>query len=105
MPIEIVDITDNAGVTVTVSFDKFTKLPMRQTYRRRNAQFKDFDTEVAVFAKYRDVGGVKWPYDVRRERNAEKIFEMYSESVEIDKNLKDSLFSIPPNTKMLPKVQ
>lgn len=105
MPIEIVDITDAAGVTVTVSFDQFSKLPMRQTYRRRNAQFKDFDTEVTVFAKYRDVGGVKWPYDVRRERNGEKIYEMYSESVEINKNLKDSLFSIPPNTKMLPKAK
>jgi hypothetical protein len=103
MPIEIVDITDAAGVTVTVSFDKFTNLPVRQTYRRRNAQFKDFDTEVTVFAKFRDVGGVKWPYDVRRERNGEKIFEMYSESVEINKNIKDNVFSIPPNTKMLPK--
>ena len=94
-----------AGSTVTVSFDKFTKLPMRQTYRRRNAQFKDFDTEVTVFAKYRDVGGVKWPYDLRRERNGEKIYEMYSESVEINKDLKDNLFSLPANVKLLPKAK
>ena len=45
---------------------------------RRNTEYKDFDTEVTVFAKYRDVGGgVKWPFDVRRDRNGEKIFEMY----------------------------
>ncbi|SPE24286.1 conserved exported hypothetical protein [Candidatus Sulfopaludibacter sp. SbA3] len=106
IPVEVVDITDGAGVTVAVMFDKFTKLPARQTYRRRNPQFKDFDTEVTAFAKYRDVGGgVKWPYDVRRERNGDKIYEMYSESVEIDKNLKDSLFSLPANVKMLPKAK
>lgn len=104
MPVEVVDITDAAGVTVTVYFDSFTKLPVRQTYRRRNPEFKDFDTEVALYAKYRDVGGgVKWPYDVRRERNGEKIYEMYSESVEINKDLKDNLFSIPANVKLLPK--
>jgi len=105
-PVEVVDITDAEGVTVTVFFDKITKLPLRQTYRRRNEQFKDFDTEVTAFAKYRDVkGGIKWPFDVRRERNGEKIYEMYSDSVEINKSPKDSLFTIPPGTKMLPKEQ
>lgn len=105
-PVEIVDITDAAGVTVTVYFDKFSKLPVRQTSRRRNPQFKDFDTEVSVFGKFRDVGGgVKWPYDVKRERNGEKIYEMYSESVEINKTLKDNLFSIPAGVKVLPKLK
>ncbi len=104
MPVEIVDITDNAGVTVTVSFDQFTKLPVRQTYRRRNPEFKDFDTETTLFAKYREIsGGIKWPYDIRRERNGDKIYEMYAESVEINKNVKDSLFSVPANVKLLPK--
>jgi hypothetical protein len=103
-PVEIVDITDAAGVTVTVYFDKFSKLPLRQTSRRRNPQFKDFDTEVMVFGKFRDVGGgVKWPYDIKRERNGERVYEMYSESVEVNKDLKDSLFSVPANVKILPK--
>jgi hypothetical protein len=104
MPVEIVDITDANGVTITVYFDKSTKLPIRQTYRKRNTEFKDFDNEVSVFGKFRDVGGgVKWPYDVKRERNGEKIYEMYSESVEINKSLKDSLFTLPANLKVLPK--
>ena len=104
MPVEIVDITDAAGVTVTVSFDQFTKLPVKQTYRRRNQEFKDFDTETTLFAKYRQIpGGIKWPYDIRRERNGDKIYEMYAESVEINKSIKDNVFSIPANIKLLPK--
>lgn len=102
-PVEIVDITDAAGVTVTVYFDKFSKLPIRQTYRRRNPEFKDFDTEVSQFGKFRDVGGVKWPYDVKRERNGDRIYEMYADSVEINTDIKDSLFEIPSNLKKLPK--
>jgi hypothetical protein len=105
-PVEIVEITDNDNQTVTVYFDRLNKLPVRQLFKRKNPEYKDFDTEVTLFAKYRDVGGgVQWPFDIRRDRNGEKIFEMYSETVEINKDLKDSLFVLPPNVKMLPKAK
>ena len=103
-PVEIVDITDAANNTVTVYFDQLNKLPVRQVFKRRNEQFKDFDTEVTIFAKYRDVGGgVKWPYAISRERNGEKIYEMFSDSVEINQDLTDDLFSLPGSIKILPK--
>ena len=105
-PVEIVDITDADNLTVTVYFDQSSKLPVRQIFRRRNPEFKDFDTEVSLFAQYRDVGGgVKWPFDIRRDRNGDKIFEMYADSVEINKDLKDDLFTLPANVKMLPKAK
>ncbi|HWB87540.1 MAG TPA: hypothetical protein VG675_25585 [Bryobacteraceae bacterium] len=102
--VEIVDITDADNRTVTVYFSQANKLPLRQVYKRRNEQFKDWDQEVTLYAKYRDVGGgVKWPFDVRRERNGEKTFEMYSDSVEINRDLTDDLFTLPGNVKVLPK--
>ncbi|HEV2445275.1 MAG TPA: hypothetical protein VGS58_05115 [Candidatus Sulfopaludibacter sp.] len=101
VPVEIVDITDAAGATVTVYFSQFDKLPVRQVYRRRNAQFRDFDTEETTFAKYRDVTGIKWPYDVQRHRNGDKVYEMYASSVEINKDLKDDLFTLPKNARVL----
>ncbi len=105
-PVEIVDITDAEGRTVTVYFSQFTKLPLRQSFRRRNPTYGDFDTEVTAFAKYRSAGGgVQWPYDIRRERNGDKIYEMYSESVEINQDLGDELFTLPADVKLLPKAQ
>ena len=103
LPAEIVDITDANGLTVTVYFSSSSKLPLRQILKRRNAQFKDFDTEETLFAKYRDVGGgVMWPFSIRRSRNGEKLYEIYSEKVEINKNLTDDLFTLPANLKILP---
>ena len=59
-----------------------------------------------MFAKYRDVGGgVMWPMSMKRERNREKIFEIYSESVQINKNLTDDLFTLPEKMKVLPKAR
>lgn len=103
-PVEIVDITDAANNTVTVYFDKSTKLPARQMFRRRNEQFHDFDTEVTVFGLWRNVGGgVMWPCNIRRERNGDKTYEMFADQVEINKDLKDDLFTLPGDIKMLQK--
>jgi hypothetical protein len=103
-PVEIVDITDADTNTVTVYFDARSKLPVRQSFRKRNQQFHDFDTEVTVFGLYRSAGGgVVWPCNIRRERNGDKIFEMFSDQVQINKDLKDNLFSLPNDLKMIPK--
>ena len=103
LAVEIVDITDANGLTVTVYFSQSNKLPVRQLLKRRNPEYKDFDTEETLFAKYRDVGGgVKWPYTIRRSRNGEKLYEIYSESVQINKNLKDDLFTLPAKLPILP---
>jgi hypothetical protein len=105
VPVEIVDITDAAGATTTVYFDRETLLPVRQTFRRRNAQFNDFDVEATSFAKYREIKGVKLPLESHRERNGRKNFEMFVESVEINNNLRDEIFTLPANLKILPKVK
>jgi hypothetical protein len=103
LPVEIVDITDADGLTVSVYFSSSSKLPVRQTLKRRNPDYKDFDTEETLFAKYRDVGGgVMWPFSIRRSRNGEKLYEIYAESVQINKNLKDDLFTLPAKLKILP---
>jgi hypothetical protein len=101
-PVEIVDITGADGLTVTVYFSQLSKLPMRQVFKRRNPEFKDFDTEETFFAKYRETNGVKWPENIRRLRNGEKIYEIYSESVKINSGLKDDLFTLPAKLKILP---
>lgn len=102
-PVEIVEITDSDNNTVTVYFNRTTKLPTRQVYTRRDPETRERDEEVTVFSKYRDVGGVMWPFTIQRERNGEKIYEIYSESVAINKGLTDNLFTLPANIKILGK--
>jgi hypothetical protein len=103
-PVEIVDITDSDNNTVTVYFDQLSKVPVRQVYRRRNPEYKDFDTEETVFANFRDVGGgVRWPSSLVRKRNGDKIFEMYADSVQVNQGLRDDLITLPANIKILPK--
>jgi len=104
--VEIVDITDAENRVVTVYFNQSTKLPIRQAFYRRDPQTKDKIEEVALYSKYRDAGGgVKWPLDIQRERNGEMIFQLYSDSVTINQDLKDDLFTLPANMKILKKAK
>lgn len=94
MPTEKVVFTDADNRSVLVYFHKSTKLPVKQVFQRRDPLTKERIEEVSRFGKYRDVGGVQWPFDVSRERNGEKIYEMYAEKVEINQQLKPELFQV-----------
>ena len=103
-PVAIVEIADANNDTVTVYFDQMNKLPVRQVYYRKDPIDNTKLEEVSIFSKYRDVGGgVMWPFAIRRERNGEKIFEMYTENVEINRDLKDSMFTLPQGLQLLKK--
>lgn len=94
-PVEIVDITDSQNRVVSVYFHQSSKLPVRQIYSRRNPETKERDDEVTRFSRYRDASGVQWPHQILRERNGDKIYEIFSESVVINQDLTDNLFALP----------
>jgi hypothetical protein len=95
-PVDIVDITDADDRVITVQFHQSTHLPIRQIYTRFNDLTKERDQEVTLYSRYREVNGVQWPHAIHRERNGDKVYEIFSESVEINKDLTDELFTLPP---------
>jgi len=102
-PVDIVDITDADNRTITVYFNEITHLPAKQVTYRQDPKTKDRIEEVTRFSKFREVGGVQWPYDIQRERDGEKIYQMYSDKVEINQGLTDNLFTLPADMKILAK--
>ena len=93
--VELVDIVDADNNLVTVYFDQLTKVPVRQIFKRRDPKTRLNDEEVTLFTKYRTVEGIQWPFAIQRERNGEKTFELFSESVHFDKPLEEKLFVMP----------
>jgi hypothetical protein len=100
-PVDIVAITDSQDRVVTVDFNQLTHLPIREEYTRMDPVYKEQDKEVTLFSRYQDSSGVQWPHQIRRERNGEKIYEIFSESVTINSDLTDDLFS--PELNSAPK--
>jgi hypothetical protein len=104
VPVEIVDITDSENRLVTVYFHQSTKLPVRQAWNWRDPQTRERNDEVTTFNRYRDTGsGVQWPYQIERQRNGEKVYEIFSDSVMVNQNLSDSAFASPTVMAAPPK--
>jgi hypothetical protein len=102
-PVELVDIYDSLNRSTLVAFHRSSKLPLQQTYSYQDQVTKNRADEVIFFSKYRDVGGgVQWPFHVERTRNGEKAAEIFAEHVEINQDLPNTLFEIPPGMTILP---
>jgi len=99
-PVNVVDITDSQNRVVRVYFHQTTKLPVQQSWVWRDPETKEREEEVTRFSRYRLTNGVQWPQQIHRERNGEKVYEIFSESVTINQELTDNLFAIPgPETR------
>jgi hypothetical protein len=99
-PVDIVNITDSQNRVVKVFFHQTTKLPVQQTWVWRDPETKDREEEVTRFSRYRMTDGIQWPQQIHRERNGEKIYEIFSESVTVNQQLTDNLFAVPgPDTR------
>jgi hypothetical protein len=102
-PVDVVDITDSQNRVVHVYFHQITKLPIQQSWVWRDPDTKERQEEVTRFSRYRPVDGIQWPHQMRRERNGEKTYEIFSESVTVNQGLADDLFAVPgADTKPAP---
>ena len=90
--------------TLTVWIHSTTLLPVKQSFKRWDPTINDRREEVTRYTKYRESGnGVMWPYDTQKERDGEKLFELYADQVKIGDDLPDSMFELPPGITVLKK--
>jgi hypothetical protein len=103
-PVETLEIYDSENRNVTAWIHSDTLLPVKQRFTRWDPVVSDRREEVTRFTKYRDAGnGVMWPHDVQRERDQQKIFELYSDKVTVGGDFQDSMFQPPPGVTVLKK--
>jgi len=99
VPVEVVDVIDAQNRVVRVFFHQITKLPVQQSFSRLDPKTKDRDEEVTRFDRYRDNHGIQWPQQITRERNGEKVYQIFADSVTFNQDLTDDLFSTTTLTR------
>ena len=101
----LVDVSDAQGQVVHVVFDKLTKLPIRQTFSYIDQETKLRMEETTEFGNYRQVGdGIQMPFSTRRERNGQKVYEIYATKISVNQPLPPKIFDLPPGVKILHKM-
>ena len=101
-PTNAVEITDSKGETITIFMRQSDGLPLQQLYTRRDPKTRIPYEEKTVWSRYRTTGGSMIPWNIRKERDGEKIFEQFSSAFEVNTDLKPELFAISRKTTILP---
>ncbi len=102
VPCDAVDIVDAAGDAITVFLRKADGLPIQQQYLRRDRKTRVPYEEKSLFGRYKPVGDCLLPWIIRRERDGDRVFELYADSYEANRPLSASVFSLPSDLPMLP---
>ena len=101
-PVEAIDFFDKQNRQVTVWFNANTLLPLKQRFVHFDGKVGRRREEITRYSKYRDVGnGVMWPYDIQRERDGDKIYQMFSEEVKAGGPVDSGMFQLPPGMIVL----
>jgi hypothetical protein len=95
-PVEVVEISDSENRVVTVYFHQSTKLPVKQKFTWRDPKTREPTEEITSYARYRETNGIQWPQEIMRQRNGEKIYQIFAETVAFNQNLTDDLFDTSP---------
>jgi hypothetical protein len=101
LPVNIVNIIDSENETLTVYFEQASKLPVKTRYYRRDPTTRQRFEEVTVYARYREVDGIQWPYVLTRYRDGERVFQLFCQDVAVNSDLSEGLFVLPTGLKML----
>jgi hypothetical protein len=101
-PTNAVEISDSEGETITVYLKQSDGLPHTGVYTRRDPKTRIPFEEKSIWSKYRSVEtGATIPWNIRKERDGEVVFEQFASEVKVNTELKPEIFQLPKDAKLL----
>jgi hypothetical protein len=89
---DIVRIVNAQNDNVTLDLDTETHLPLRRSFRWRNATYKDFDEESEEYDAYQTIQGFPTPLTVSRYQNGDLVNQHFILTVDYNVGLPADLF-------------
>lgn len=90
---EWVELVDSDNRTIRIAVAKSTHLPIRKIVDTRDANTRMKSDEIEVYSNYHPIQGVQTAFQIARERNGVKNYQVFFEKCEYNTNLSDSLFT------------
>lgn len=91
--VEWVEVVDRDRRTFRIALDKQIHLPLRVEVTTRNATTRERTEEISYFSNYHPIAGVQTPFQVERNRNGFKVYQVFYTSCQYNTGLSDDLFT------------
>ncbi|HEY4710156.1 MAG TPA: hypothetical protein VIH46_08305 [Candidatus Acidoferrales bacterium] len=88
-----VEMVDSDNRTIRIAFADNTHLPIRKSVETRDARLQRKIEEIEYYSNYHPIDGIETPFQITRERNQIKIFQVFFDKCEYNTSLSDALFT------------
>lgn len=93
LEVDWVELTDPDNRIIRIAISRRTHLPVRKTVEMRDPNTQMKTEEVEYFSNYHPIQGIETPYQITRERNGLKVYQVFFDKCEYNTNLADSFFT------------
>jgi hypothetical protein len=91
--VDWVELVDSDNRTIRMAIATATHLPVRKVVDTRDDRTRTKSEEIEYYSNYHPLEGIQTPFQITRERNGIKIFQVFFDKCEYNTNLSDSLFT------------
>jgi hypothetical protein len=90
---EWVEFVDQDNRSIRVAFQKSNHLPIRKTVVTRDPNTRLRSEEIEYYSNYHPLGNVMTPFQITRERNGQKVYQVFFDECKYNTNMADSMFT------------
>lgn len=90
---EWVELVDGEDRTIRIAFSKGTHLPLRKIVTVRDPHSRLRTEEIEYYSNYHPIQGVTTPFQITRERNETKIYQVFFDKISFNTTPDPNLFT------------
>ena len=91
--VEWVELVDSEDRTLRLAIDRSSHLPIRRDVQLRDPKTRVTTEETDLYSNYHPIDGVQTPFQIQRDRNKMKVYQVFFDSCQYNVGLPASLFS------------
>lgn len=88
-----IELVDSDNRTIRIAFSRATHMPIRKVVTTRDANIRMKFDEIEYYSNFHPLSGVETPFQITRERNGLKVYQVFFDTCDYNTNLSDSLFT------------
>lgn len=92
-PVDWVELVDGGNRTIRIAFSSESHLPIRKTVEARDPALRMTMQEIEYYSNYHPIGGIQTAFQITREKNGVKVFQVFFDKCDYNTALSDSLFT------------
>lgn len=91
--VDWVELIDSENRTIRIAFARSTHLPVRKTVDTRDPNSQLKSAELEYYSLFHPIDGIQTPFQITRERNEIKVYQVFFDKCQYNTNVPDSLFT------------